>query len=381
MRILVLAEGNPESVQSGSGTVHSVVTAFRAAGHTVLTGDAELYGPRWLAAASVAFSPWRRRWGAKFRTGPVPFAMRSRRAATAVPPSDRIDAVFQYGSTFTPRCDLSVPYFLYMDSCMRIAAGSKHSWAGALTASELAGVIAREQGVYERATAIFTFSDAVRDVFARQVGIPDERLVTTYAGPNLDLSRIPDRSPLPGTDAAPTILFVGREFERKGGDLVLRALERVREALPRARLLVVGTRVPGGDPPGVRSLGLLRKEDPTDWERLLHAYRSAHVFCFPTRYEPFGIVVLEAMLFGLPCVATRTGAIPEMVVDGQSGFLVSPEDVDALAAHLLTLLRDPDLAGRLGRNGQKRAEQNFTWSAVASKMLGTILANVRNGDA
>ncbi len=373
----MLSEGDPESVRSGSGTVRSVVTAFRAAGHTIVTGDAELYGQRWFGGAAVAFSPWRRRWGAKFRTGRVPFAMRSRRAAAAVPPPDAIDAVFQYGSTFTPSCRLEVPYFLYMDSCMRIAARSRHSWAGALTTDEVADVIAREQLAYERATVIFTFSDGVREVFAREIGIPLDRLVTTYAGPNLDLSRVPDRSPLGDRRTPPTILFVGREFERKGGDLAVCAFEKVRVEFPGARLLVVGTRVPGGDPPGVTSLGLLRKEDPSQWQLLLDAYRSAQVFCFPTRFEPFGIVVLEAMLFGLPCVATRTGAIPEMVSDGETGFLVPAEDVDALTTRLLSLLRDPGLAGRLGRNGQKRAEQDFTWSAVANKMLSTMSKHVR----
>lgn len=368
MKILVLSEGSPESVHSGSGTVRSVVTALRASQHTVLTGDAELYGLRRAVAAAVSFAPGRRRWGVKFRTGRIPFAMRSERAGQAAR-GQSVDAIFQYGSTFTPTGDGLAPYFLYMDSCMRIAAESSHSWAGALTASEVAAVIDREQQAYERAATVFTFSEAVRQAFIRQVGLPPERVVTMYAGPNLDLSRIPGRSRISRPTGAPTVLFIGREFERKGGDLLLRAFAKVRARIPQARLVVIGPRALTLQEPGVANLGFLRKDDPDEWARLIEAYRSADVFCFPTRYEPFGIVILEAMLFGLPCVATRTGAIPEMVQDGETGYLVPTDDVEALTASLLLLLGDRDRAIRFGDAARKRADSDFTWEAVTAKMV------------
>lgn len=374
MRILALSEGDPESVNSGSGTVRSVVAELRASNHSVVTGDAELYGLRRAAAAAVSFSPSRRRWGVKFRTGSIPFAMRSRQAARVVrdQPAGAVDVVLQYGSTFTPACADMAPYFLYMDSSMRIAAGSSqsaHSWAGALEPQEVAGVVAREQRAYERAATVFTFSDAVRDAFINQVGLPPERVVTVYAGPNLDLARIPDRSRLAGPNDPPTILFIGREFERKGGDLLLRAFARIREKVSNARLVIVGPAALTVRDQGVENLGFLHKDHPQAWARLIQAYRSADVFCFPTRYEPFGIVILEAMLFGLPCVATRTGAIPELIRDGETGHLVPVDDVEALTHRLLSLLESPELARRLGEAGRKRADQNFTWPAVTSKMV------------
>ena len=190
-----------------------------------------------------------------------------------------------------------------------------------------------------------------------------------YAGPNLDLSRIPDRSRIARPTGSPTVLFIGREFERKGGDLLLRAFAKVRARLREARLVVIGPRALTLQEPGVTNLGFLRKDDPQEWARLIEAYRSADVFCFPTRYEPFGIVILEAMLFGLPCVATRTGAIPEMVQDGATGYLVPTDDVEALSARLLLLLRDRAQAIRLGDAARKRADLNFTWQAVTAKMV------------
>jgi glycosyltransferase involved in cell wall biosynthesis len=259
-----------------------------------------------------------------------------------------------------------------MDSCMRIAAGSPHSWAGVLTASEVAAVIVREQQAYERAATVFTFSEAVRQAFIREVGLPPERVVTTYAGPNLDLSRIPDRSRIARPTGVPTVLFIGREFERKGGDLLLQAFAKVRARIPEARLVVIGPRALTLQEPGVTNLGLLRKDEPREWARLIEAYRSADVFCFPTRYEPFGIVILEAMLFGLPCVATRTGAIPEMVQDGETGYLVPKDDVEALTTRLLLLLGNREQATRLGDAARKRADSDFTWAAVTAKMVAVM---------
>ena len=124
--------------------------------------------------------------------------------------------------------------------------------------------------------------------------------------------------------------------------------------------------------PGVASLGLLRKDDPAQLQRLMDAYLSADVFCFPTRFEPFGIVVLEAMFFGLPCVATDAWAIPEMVVDGETGYTVPMNDVDALTDRLTRLLSDPELARRMGEAGRARANRHFTWAEVVRKMTHTM---------
>ena len=129
---------------------------------------------RRLAAAALAFSPDRRRWGVKFRTGRIPFAMRSAQAAKAVAGGrwTRSSSTARPSRQLTPRqrSGRQAPYFLYMDSCMRIAAGSPQSWAGALTPDEVAGVIAREQRAYEKAATVFTFSEVVRQAFIKRGG-------------------------------------------------------------------------------------------------------------------------------------------------------------------------------------------------------------------
>jgi glycosyltransferase involved in cell wall biosynthesis len=250
---------------------------------------------------------------------------------------------------------------------MRMSADAGHSWAAALGERELASVIARERRVYDGATAIFTFSEFVRQSFVNQVGVPADKVVAGYVGPNLDLTSIRPRAAR-RPDAPPTILFVGKEFERKGGDVLLAAFRRVRTHLADARLTIIGPPDLTVDDPGVTSLGFLRKDDPESLRVLTDAYANADVFCLPTRYEPFGIVILEAMFHGLPCIATHDWSIPEMIRDGETGYTVPVGDEVTLADRLTSLLSDPTRARAMGDAGLAHARERFTWPNVAERI-------------
>lgn len=373
MRILLICEGDAESPHgSFSGITHSVLSELRRLGHDVRTADVELAGwRRWLGAA-VAFAPRRARWGVRYRLGPHGFKIRSRLAQAAFDSWPDADAVLQIGATFRlarPRA----PVVMYCDSNIRMAErgiATGHSEAVHLTSEELASVIAREAGVYGQASAVMTLSERLRRSFIEDFGLKPDRVVAVYAGPNFERGKTPIRGPR-DAHRPPTILFVGRQFERKGGDLLLRAFDTVRLTLPDARLLIVGpSEVP--EIPGVECLGFLRKDVQEEDRRLHEAYANADVFCLPTRYEPFGIAYLEAMYFGLPCVGPDAWAVPEMIEDGTTGYIVPPEDHAALAQRLITLLRDPALAARMGARGRERAERTFTWPATAERMMRVL---------
>jgi starch synthase len=115
----------------------------------------------------------------------------------------------------------------------------------------------------------------------------------------------------------------------------------------------------------------------------IQLYSNCSVFCCPSVYEPFGIINLEAMACRAPVVASATGGILEVVVDGVTGYLV-PFDQDPvtsfplypgkfsrdLAARISALLADPDKARRFGDAGRKRAEEKFSWSTIAEQTIG-----------
>jgi alpha-maltose-1-phosphate synthase len=110
-------------------------------------------------------------------------------------------------------------------------------------------------------------------------------------------------------------------------------------------------------------------------EDLIHLHSHAAVFVCPSIYEPFGLVILEAMACETPVVASRVGGIPEIVVEGETGYLVDfdPADLDrftgALAERIEELLRDTTLAAKMGKAGRERVLQHFGWPAIAAQTV------------
>ena len=140
--------------------------------------------------------------------------------------------------------------------------------------------------------------------------------------------------------------------------------------LPRARLAILGS---GPLEPEIRALAgelgltaavvLPGRTEIRDW------LERADVFVHSSRWEGFGIVLLEAMLAGLPIVATRVSAVPEVVVDGQTGLLVDAGDHDGLAARLEALLADKARAATLGEAGRRRALTEFSVTRMADRTV------------
>jgi starch synthase len=371
MKLLFLCEGNAESWTSWSGISKSLVDHLRAAGHTVEVGDTDLYGARRCMAAASSFWPSRRRWGTRYHLGAVPFELRSRRAtASASRRRGSIDAIVQVGATFQVSPELGIPYYLCCDSNIRVAeqgAASGYSDGSGLSRRGLAMIAERERRVYRQAAGIFPLSQRLARSFVDDFGIPQERVRAIYAGPNFAPDQFTGMR-VRSADRPPTVLFVGLQFHRKGGDVLVESFRRVTGRVKNARLLLVG--VPRGfvEAPGVECLGTLDKNKPDDARRLLAAYAASDVFALPTRFEPFGIAFVEAMHFGLPCVGPLGSAVPEIIDDGKTGYTVPLDDVDALTDRLVSLLSDPALARAMGEAGRARAERLFTWPKVVARM-------------
>lgn len=174
-------------------------------------------------------------------------------------------------------------------------------------------------------------------------------------------------------------LIVGRmaaEERGKGHDALLEAWPAVRERRPHARLWVVGW---GDDVPRLEAraatLGVADRVDflgrISDAE-LRDRYRRAAVFAMPSRQEGFGLVYAEAMWHGLPCIGSTADAATSVIVDGETGLLVTWGDVPALAAALADLLGDAETCGRLGRAGRQRAVDHFAYPRFARDLLAAL---------
>lgn len=173
-------------------------------------------------------------------------------------------------------------------------------------------------------------------------------------------------------DGRLNVLFLGRLEKRKGLSDLLRAWGTVREAVPEARLIVVGAGrglkhyqkfMGGRDSADIVFTGFVSNEDR------IRYYQSADLFCAPsTGQESFGIVLLEAMAAGRAIVATDIPGYREIISDGNQALLVPPKNAERLAEALVRALRDPDLRARLGDHGQRTA-RDYTWRRVAAQVL------------
>jgi alpha-maltose-1-phosphate synthase len=381
MQILVLAEGDAETRDSWSGISLSVVRQLRALGHQVLTGDVEPKGLQRAALIGLCFAPDRRRWSVRYHLEQVPFRARSANAARHIRRNPGVDLILQFGATFEPQDRGEIPYVLYSDGNIEQAWRGReigNNDATFLRRSEADAIHARERRIYAGAAAILTISDRLRTSFIEDFGVRHERVSTVFAGPNFDPALIPARQR--HASSPPTVLFIGRQFMRKGGDLLLRSFALVRERVPDARLVIVGPTDLKVDQAGVDFRGFINKDLPAGQRELLELYAAADVFCMPSRFEGFAISFLEAMLFGLPCVSTwPSWTPPEMILDGETGYTVEPENEAALADRLALLLLDPELAIRMGERGRRRVQEHFTWPAVARRMDAVFESVLQQG--
>jgi glycosyltransferase involved in cell wall biosynthesis len=182
-------------------------------------------------------------------------------------------------------------------------------------------------------------------------------------------------APLPSS--RPTILSVARQYPRKDTATLLHALRIVLREIPETHLRIVGG---GPELPRLRALAHeLRIESsvtfhgavPED-DAVRRRYFEAQVFCLPSRQEGFGIVFLEAMAAGLPIVAARAGAVPEVVPEGEAGILVPPRAPERLAEALILLLRNPARRAQMGAAGVARA-RTYDLPRVARAFLEAAL--------
>ena len=253
--------------------------------------------------------------------------------------------------------NLHIPYVTFND--YTVALSKKYpNWAP--PPSQIQKWLDLEKKLYKNTRFIFTTSDNTRNSIIKDYGIEPQKVIHVNYGATL--TDIPNFSK---TYDKKIILFVGKDFKRKGGFILLKAFEKVKKEIKEARLIIVG---PQKDDlkinqPGVQVLGYL-----PDKKEVNDLFKHASVFVMPSFCEPFGLVFLEAMVYQLPCIGTTVDAIPEIIENEKTGFLVSPGDSDALAEKIIILLRDSELSQKMGHAGYQRLKQKFQWNYLGEKI-------------
>lgn len=218
---------------------------------------------------------------------------------------------------------------------------------------------AREQVFLQRAERVFVMGPTTQDVLEREYGVPRSRVSVVGGGSNVPLTE-PVRA-----DRCRALLFVGREWEMKGGPLVVRAFQQLRRRFPDLELLIAGCRPFVRPPAGVRVLGWVPREAMDD------VYSAAQILVVPGYKEAFGHAFVEGLIKGLPCVATCGGNQADLIAD--AGRCVPPGDVGALRAALAEVIaRYPEYRRRAVQRGRELQER-FAWDRIAGRILAEFL--------
>jgi len=239
-----------------------------------------------------------------------------------------------------------------------------------------APLLALERWILARAPLLHANSRAIVEDIARRYDLvlPAERLVFAPHG----LSDWAEGAPARAPGEAVRFLFVGRLESRKGIDTLLAAVPEVLRRFPGARLDIVGD---DSIDDGKYKAGFLARDDLEDIaaritfhgrveEEVLRAhYRDCDVLLAPSRYESFGLVYVEGMIFGKAVIGGRAGGGPEVIEEGVTGLTVAPGDADALAAAMLRLAADADLRRAMGEAGRRRYEGRFRDEIAARELL------------
>jgi len=245
-------------------------------------------------------------------------------------------------------------------------------------------VVALERHNVKRARTLIVMSDLIKREVQHFYGVPDERISIVRSGVDLQKfspsNRIRWREPIRrelGIGDEPLILMVGNPYHRKGLIAAVDALPRI----PDARLLVVG-REHAGSAGGLRQTYINQAAKLGVADRLLfhditpdveHYMAAADIFLLPTLYEPFGLVVLEAMAAGLPAVVSgtdRCGAA-ELITDGIDGLLLKDATDHSEIATKVNWLLQNDMLARMGSRAAA-VTKDYTWKRTAEQMLGVF---------
>lgn len=351
MRLAFLSS-TPPSAREGSGTfvgLDGLRRGLSRAGHTV---DVRALGFR---SGFHTFDRW----------------LYNARIAARPPHADVVVGVDLDGFIWARR--RRIPYAVMLKGIIADELRHERGWVRALLTLQARW----ERANCERADRIVVPSRYSAEVAASVYAIPPAKLAVVPEPIDVDAWRRLFAAAAGRPASRPLVLAVARMYPRKRLQDLLVAASRLRQRIPDVQIRIVGDGPESGHLRRLHAeLGLgdsvaFLGEVPR--AILAVEYGRAHCFCLPSVQEGFGLVFAEAMAAGLPVVACRAAAIPEVVIDGRTGLLVAPRSPEEVAAALERLLTNAELRKALGEAGRRRVEA-FDLDRVAGEFLGVLPA-------
>ncbi|MHC4743638.1 MAG: glycosyltransferase family 4 protein [Planctomycetota bacterium] len=281
---------------------------------------------------------------------------------------DGFDAVLQVGTHAIIDSEKFEHYcFTDMTIVQVVNAPMARDFAAAkLDKSQHFEAIEAQRAIFESCQAVFVNSNWTKDSIANDYNIDADKINVVGVGVSLPLHSRPRRKP-----RSHNIVFIGRQWNRKGGPILLDALSLVRKKFDDATLTVIGCN-PRVKDENVKVLGVLDKKHQAEEKVIEQALSDAGVLCVPSVFEPYGICFLEAQLYGIPPITFTGEGRADAIKNGQTGILLEERSAEAVSEAIIDLFSNPEKAERMGRAGHEYVTNNLTWDHVAARVLEVI---------
>lgn len=280
---------------------------------------------------------------------------------------DRNIPVFMISGVF----EVDNPSYLYMDNIWEVASLLNSYEAKekkyfnhfySYSSQEISFHIKRQYKVFERSKAIFLMGHWLAEYMKKVYPEFSNKIYAVGGGCNAHSNEHKC------TRTGNKILFVGKAFQRKGGGLVVEAFHILRKKYrPDAELIIVG---PSSRPSCCKGEGIHFK-GCVSFAEVGNLMQSCDVFCMPSRFEAYGLVFVEALLSGLPCIGRNAFEMPYFIEQGVTGELIDNDDPETLARIMNNVLSDDDMKQNV-INKRKEYEHYYSWSRVCADIAEIV---------
>lgn len=224
----------------------------------------------------------------------------------------------------------------------------------------------KAKAFYRNCAGVFTMSQWLRNDLIERTGLPADKVHHVGGGSNIDVSKI-DYSKKQGNK----FLFVGKVWDLKNGELVVEAFKKLSAAHPeyKPQLYIAGPEEKPACTNGQEDIIFLGR---LTYDELIDYYNLCDYFVMPSKHDAYGLVFVEALCFGLPCIGKNICAMPEFIQHGQNGYLIDRDDAGELADAMCRLLLDGSSMARAVQADKAYYLEKYSWDTVADRIIRVL---------
>ena len=224
----------------------------------------------------------------------------------------------------------------------------------------------KAKAFYEQCAGVFTMSEWLRKDLVERTGLPADKVHHVGGGSNIDVSRI-DCSKKEGNK----FLFVGKVWDLKNGELVVEAFKRLSAAYPdrNPQLYIAGPEAAPACTAGCENITFLGR---LSYDQLIEYYSLCDYFVMPSRHDAYGLVFVESLCFGLPCIGKNICAMPEFIQHGKNGYLLQHDDAQELLGLMEKLLLEGRAMAAAVQADREYYLKKYSWDTVADRIIQVL---------